>query len=109
MTGQAQGAILSDRAAREWQLCLYVSGQTPHSLAAIANLSRLCEEHLLGRYAIELIDVMQNAERARDDQIVAIPTLVRRTPLPALRVIGDLSDAPRTLSAMKIPPMISRA
>lgn len=91
------------RPGREWELRLYISGQTPHSLAAIVNLKKICEDHVKGRYDIEFIDVMHNAARAREDQIVAIPTLLRRKPLPFSRIIGDLSDTARTMSAMQIP------
>src|SRR6202165_3167006 len=75
-----------------WNLRLYVAGQTPKSIHAFANLKALCEEHLKGRYQIELIDLIENPQLARGDQIVAIPTLVRRLPLPLRTIIGDLSN-----------------
>jgi circadian clock protein KaiB len=78
-------------------LRLYVAGQTPKSLRAFANLTVLCEEHLKGRYRIELIDLRENPQRARGDQIVAVPTLVRRLPLPLRTIIGDLSNSVRLL------------
>ncbi len=87
-----------------WQLRLYVAGQTHKSAAAITNLRRLCEENLAGIYSIEVIDLVQTPELARDDQIVAIPTLVRRLPKPARNVIGDLSDADRVLGGLQISP-----
>lgn len=80
-----------------WRLRLYVAGQTPRSLAAYATLRRLCEEHLPGRHEIEVIDLARNPELARVDQIVALPTLVRRLPIPVKRLIGDLANAQRVL------------
>ena len=85
-----------------WKLRLYVAGQTPKSLRAFANLKALCEEHLKGRYRIEVIDLMKNPQLARGDQIVAIPTLVRRIPLPLRTIIGDLSDSVRLLVGLDL-------
>lgn len=85
------------RATRIWRLRLYVAGQNPRSLAAHATLRQLCEEHLPGRHEIEVIDLTRNPELARADQIVALPTLVRRLPVPIKRLIGDLSNAQRVL------------
>ena len=76
-----------------WKLRLYVAGQTPKSLRAFANLKVVCEEHLKGRYRIEVVDLLENPQLARGDQIVAIPTLVRRLPEPVRKIIGDLSNA----------------
>lgn len=81
---------------------LYVAGQSPKSLAAIANLRRLCDKHLEGRYSIEIIDLMSDPKAAKTDQIVAIPTLVRRLPEPFKRVIGDLSNVDRVLVSLDI-------
>ena len=78
-----------------WDLRLYTAGQTPKSLAAIRNLKRICEQHVPGRYHIEVIDLMVNPRLAKDDQIVAIPTLVRKLPEPLRRIIGDLSNSER--------------
>ena len=89
-------------AAETWDLRLYVAGQTPKSLAAFANLTRICEEHLAGRYRIEVIDLMQHPKLARDDQIVAIPTLVRKLPDPIRKIIGDLSDTERALVGLQL-------
>jgi circadian clock protein KaiB len=75
-----------------WELRLYVAGPTPRSLAAFDNLTRICEEHLAGKYRIEVVDLLENPKLAKDDQIVAIPTLVRKLPEPMRKVIGDLSD-----------------
>lgn len=80
-----------------WNLRLYVAGTTPKSLAAIANLRKFCEEHLPGRYTIEVVDLLENPKLARKDQIVAIPTLVRKLPTPMRKIIGDLSDRQKVL------------
>ncbi len=85
-----------------WDLRLYVAGQTPRSVAALANLRRLCEEHLPGMYRIEVIDLAKNPEFARGDQIVAIPTLVRRLPEPIRKIIGDLSNTERVLVGLHL-------
>ena len=85
-----------------WELRLYTAGQTPKSMAAFSNLKRICEEHLPGRYKIEVIDLMQNPRLAKEDQIVAIPTLVRKLPDPLRRIIGDLSDTDRTLVGLQL-------
>lgn len=79
-------------ASEMWDLRLYVAGQTPRSLAAFHNLKQICEEHLKGKYRIEVVDLLENPKLARDDQIVAIPTLVRKLPEPIRKIIGDLSD-----------------
>src|SRR3954462_14371006 len=85
-------------------LLLYVAGQTPKSVTALANLKRVCEEHLPGRHTIEVIDLLQQPARARSDQIVAIPTLVRRVPAPVRKVIGTLADTERVLVGLRIDP-----
>jgi len=85
-----------------WQLRLYVAGQSPKSVAAFANLKRLCEEHLAGEFEIEVIDLIENPRLAKDDQIVAIPTLVRKLPEPIRKIIGDLSDTERTLVGLHL-------
>ncbi len=87
-----------------WELRLYTAGQTPRSVAAFANLQRLCEEHLPGRYKIEVIDLMQHPQLAAGDQIVAIPTLVRKLPEPLRRIVGDLSNTERTLVGLQLRP-----
>ncbi len=87
-----------------WELRLYIAGQTPRSRAALINLKRLCEEHLPGRYQIELIDLLVNPRLAREDQIFAIPTLVRKLPEPLRKIIGDLSDTERTLVGLQLRP-----
>lgn len=87
-----------------WELRLYVAGQTPRSRAAFANLNKLCEEHLRGRYRIEVVDLLVNPRLAREDQIVAIPTLVRKLPEPLRKIIGDLSDTEQALVGLELRP-----
>jgi circadian clock protein KaiB len=95
------------RGADFWHLRLYVAGQTPRSLAAFANLRRLCEQHLPDSHEIEVIDLARHPERAKVDQIVAIPTLVRRLPEPVKRLIGDLSNTERVLLGIELTPAAS--
>lgn len=85
-----------------YDLRLYVAGQTPKSVAALANLKRFCEEHLAGKYKIEVVDLVENPKLARSDQILAIPTLVRRLPEPIRKIIGDLSNTERVLVGLEI-------
>jgi circadian clock protein KaiB len=87
-----------------WQLRLYVAGKTAKSVAAFENLQRLCEEHLAGKYTIEVVDLLVNPQLAKGDQIVAIPTLVRKLPEPIRKVIGDLSNMERTLVGLQLRP-----
>ena len=87
-----------------YNLRLYVAGQTPKSMAALANLKKLCERHLPGRYTIEVIDLMKDPALAQRDQIVAIPTLIRQLPEPLKRIIGDLSNAEKVLVGLDIQP-----
>jgi circadian clock protein KaiB len=87
-----------------YELRLYVAGQTPKSVAAFKNLKRLCEEHLAGRYRVEVVDLLQNPRLAKDDQIVAIPTLVRKLPEPVRKIIGDLSNTERALVGLNLRP-----
>ncbi len=86
----------------EWDLRLYVAGQTPRSLAAFRNLKRICEEHLQGKYRIEVVDLLENPTLARGDQIFAIPTLVRKLPEPVRKIIGDLSNTERVLVGLDL-------
>ncbi len=88
-----------------WQLRLYVAGQTAKSLAAFANLNKLCEEHLAGQYRIEVLDLLKNPALARGDQILALPTLVRRLPPPIRKIIGDLSNTERVLIGLDLRPL----
>ena len=94
----------NDHNPEKWELRLYTAGQTPKSLAAIKNLKRVCEEHLAGRYEIEIVDLLKNPRLAKDDQIVAIPTLVRKLPDPVRKIIGDLSDTERALVGLQLRP-----
>lgn len=88
-----------------WNLRLYVAGQTPRSLSAFKNLKGICEVYLQGKYHIEVIDLMENPMLARGDQILAIPTLVRKLPQPIRKIIGDLSDTERVLVGLDIKPV----
>ena len=101
-TGSAKA--MRAKPADLWKLRLYVAGQTPKSLAAFANLKRLCEDHLKGRYTIEVIDLLETPLLARDDQILAIPTLVRKLPEPVRKIIGDLSDREQVLIGLDLKP-----
>lgn len=85
-----------------WELRLYVAGQTPKSVAALANLRRICEEYMPGQYRIELIDLVENPRLAQGDQILAIPTLVRSLPEPIRKIIGDLSNTERVLVGLDV-------
>ncbi len=84
------------------ELRLYVAGQTPKSVTALANLKKLCEDHLGGKYRIEVIDLLEHPQLARGDQILAIPTLVRRLPSPICKIIGDLSNTERVLVGLDL-------
>ena len=88
-----------------WELKLYVAGQTPKSITAFANLKKLCEEHLKGKYHIEVIDLLKNPQLAKGDQIVAVPTLVRKLPQPIKKIIGDLSNTLRVLVGLDLRPV----
>jgi circadian clock protein KaiB len=85
-----------------WELRLYVAGQTTKSVTALANLKRYCEQHLVGRYTLEVIDLLQNPQLAEGDQILAIPTLVRKVPEPIRKIIGDLSNEEKVLVGLDI-------
>jgi circadian clock protein KaiB len=89
---------------RTWDLKLYVAGQTPKSVAAFANLRAICEEHLKGKYRIEVVDLLLHPQLARGDQIIAIPTLVRKLPVPVRKIIGDLSNTERVLVGLDLRP-----
>jgi len=85
-----------------FNMTLYVAGQTPKSIAALSNLKKICETYLPGRYSIEVIDLMVNPSRAQSDQIIAIPTLIRRLPEPLKRILGDLSNLERVLVGLEV-------
>lgn len=86
----------------QWDLCLYVTDRSSKCLRAIENLRRACEEHLAGRYQIEVVDLLENPRRAADDQILAVPTVVRRLPVPIRKLVGDLSDSDRLLVGLQL-------
>jgi circadian clock protein KaiB len=100
----APGGRAKTRKPEEWELRLYVAGNTPNSIAAFGNLQQICEKHMGGRYRIEIIDLFENPQLARGDQIIAIPTLVRRLPTPIKKIIGDLSNAERVLVGLDLKP-----
>ena len=102
--GEQTAATEANEELETWELRLYIAGQTPRSVAAFANLERLCEEYLPGRYKIEVIDLMQHPQLAAGDQIVAIPTLVRKLPEPLRRIVGDLSNTERALVGLQLRP-----
>lgn len=93
---------ISNQASVFWQLRLYVAGQTPKSIKAFANLKKICEEHLNGKYHIEVIDLLENPQLAKGDKIVAIPTLVRKLPAPLKQIIGDLSNTEKVLVGLDL-------
>ena len=97
-------AAAGDPASEIWELRLYVAGQTPKSMTAFANLKKLCEAHLPGRYKIEVVDLLLQPQLAAGDQIVAIPTLVRKLPEPLRKIVGDLRDTERTLVGLQLRP-----
>lgn len=88
-----------------WRLRLYVAGQTPKSITALANLKRLCDSHLAGRYRIEVVDLVNQPHLARRDDIVVVPTLVRQLPPPIRKIIGDLSNVERVLVGLNVQPV----
>jgi circadian clock protein KaiB len=94
----------ASRTNETWQLRLYVAGQTPKSLTAFSNLKKICENHLSGRYRIEVIDLIARPQLSKGDQILAIPTLVRKLPVPVRKIIGDLSDTQRVLVGLDLRP-----
>ena len=102
MKPKSARADVPEETSERWSLRLYVAGQTPKSLAALKNLKKVCQEHLAGRYDIEVIDLLVNPRLAKDHQIVAIPTLVRKLPVPIRKLIGDLSDVEQTLVGLDL-------
>ncbi len=90
-----------------WELRLYIAGQTPRSVAAFANLKKICEDHLQGRYNIEVVDLVKHPQLAAGDQILAIPTLVRKLPQPLRKIVGDLRDTERALVGLQLRPASS--
>lgn len=94
--------VAAEPDAVEYHLRLYVAGQSPKSLRAIENLRRICERELAGRYRVDVVDLLENPALARGDEIIAVPTLVRKLPVPIRRIIGDLSDTDRVLVGLQI-------
>jgi circadian clock protein KaiB len=90
---------------KQWELRLYIAGNTPKSMAALSNLKKYCEEHLQGQYKIEVIDLLVHPQLAEGDQIFAIPTLVRKVPQPIRKIIGDLSNKEKVLVGLNIRPL----
>ncbi len=90
------------KASSQWNMRLYVAGQTPKSVSALANLRKICDEHLAGLYSIEVIDLLVNPRLAKGDQILAIPTLVRRLPAPVRKIIGDMSNTEAVLVGLDL-------
>jgi circadian clock protein KaiB len=103
---QAGSEAKGDDAKAFWRLRLYVAGQTPKSLEAFANLKKLCEEYLKGRYEVEVIDLIENPHLASQDQIIAIQTLIRKLPTPIRKIIGTLADTERVLVGLEISERI---
>ena len=102
----AAGSSSNGHPVKLWQLRLYVAGQTPKSLTAFANLKQICENHLKDRYSIEVIDLVEQPHLSKGDQILAIPTLVRKLPQPMRKIIGDLSDTERVLVGLDLRPAV---
>lgn len=98
----------AEQSEGHYDLRLYVAGQTPKSLAAFANLKELCDLHLMGKYRIEVIDLIKKPQLARDDQIIAIPTLVRRLPEPIRKIIGDLCDRRQTMIGLELSDKLEK-
>ncbi|MEW6444039.1 MAG: circadian clock protein KaiB [bacterium] len=92
-------------AKKEWELRLYVAGQSPKSVAAFANLKKICDDYLKGIYRIEVVDLLTNPQLAKGDQILAVPTLVRKLPEPVRKIIGDLSNTERVLVGLDLRPI----
>ena len=95
----------ADKADDKWVLRLYVAGQSPKAITALANLKKICKEQLEGKYSIEVIDLLINPQLGKEDQILALPTLVRKLPVPVRKIIGDLSDTERVLVGLDLKPV----
>ena len=98
----------SDDPSQMYELRLYLAGHSPKSVRAVENLRRACEEHLAGRYRIELVDLLEDPQLARGDEIIAVPTLVRKLPQPVRRIIGDLSDTEKLLVGLQLRSAVGR-
>lgn len=104
VTSEGAGRRATAKRPAAWELRLYVAGQTANCVRAFSNLKQICETHLAGQYRIEVIDLLENPRLSQGDQILAIPTLVRRLPQPVRKIIGDLSDVERVLVGLDIRP-----
>ncbi|WP_336515059.1 circadian clock KaiB family protein [Pollutibacter soli] len=104
-TNKKKAVKKSSPAAERWELRLYIAGNTPKSMTALENLKRYCEEHLRGLYSLEVIDLLIQPQLAAGDQILAIPTLVRKVPVPIRKIIGDLSNEERVLVGLNLRPL----
>ena len=102
---QAFERSLSHPTPADYVLSLFVTGTGPRSTRAIQNIRAICDERLAGRYALEIVDIYQHPEKARPEQIVVAPTLIKRQPLPVRRLVGDLSDVARVLAGLGLPPL----
>jgi len=105
MTNNNEPATIHENGVAEWQLLLYIAGQTPKSIKALSNIKKYAEEHLKGKYSIEIIDLLKSPQLAEGDQILAVPTLVRKFPEPIRKIIGDLSNEERVLVGLNIKPL----
>ncbi len=101
---EVQHKAIGKEGTPTFELRLYVAGQTPNSIKALANLKKICEEHLKGQYRIEVIDLLENPQLAKGDRILAVPTLVRKLPPPVKKIIGDLSNTERVLVGLDLRP-----
>ena len=104
MSEQTTHSLPGAEGTAVWELRLYIAGETAKSMAAVANLNRICNEHLPGQFEIEVVDLLKHPQLARGDQIVAIPTLVRKLPDPMRKIIGDLSNTEKTLVGLQLRP-----
>ena len=104
MDEQTTPTLTAPAPTEVWELRLYVAGETPKSIAAVDNLNRICNEYLPGQFQIEVVDLLKHPQLARGDQIVAIPTLVRKLPNPIRKIIGDLSNTEKTLVGLQLRP-----
>ena len=101
----AKASKKADKKTYQWELRLYIAGNTPKSTTALANLKKYCEEHLTGLYKIEVIDLLVHPQLAAGDQILAVPTLVRKVPVPIRKIIGDLSNEEKVLVGLNVRPV----
>ena len=106
-TAEPSGTDLDESKHAVYRLQLYITGSTPKSTRAVHNLMRMCQEHLAGRYELEVIDIYQQPELAQIEDIIAVPTLVKKRPLPVQKVLGDLSNTQKLVSGLDLPPRLA--